>query len=151
MMAGGEGLLRQFVRLGDHLLARSKLDPILREVAILRVGVLSNARYEVFHHERIGRRLGMSEPLLEAIRRGPDDPALGDLQRLVLRFTDDVVHNVRASDQTFQPLAARLSLQELEELTITIGYYMMVSRFLESFDVDVEPGAAGTPPSQERA
>jgi 4-carboxymuconolactone decarboxylase len=141
MMAGGEGLLAAFVRLGNHLLSKSRLDPVLREIAIIRVGVLSKARYEVFQHERIARGLGMSDALIAAIHRGPDDPALDDVQRQVLQLTDDVVHNVRASDATFAPLAARLSLQELQELTVTIGYYMMASRFLESFDVDIEDGA----------
>ena len=31
-----------------------------------------------------------------------------------------------------------LSFQEVQELTMTVGYYMMVSRFLETFDVDIE-------------
>ena len=138
MLSGGEGLLAGFVRLGNHLLFKAKLAPVLREIAIIRVGVLSKARYEVFQHERIARGLGMSDALIAAIHRGPDDPALDDLQRLVMRFTDDVVQNVRASDETFAPLAARLSVQELQELTVTVGYYMMASRFLETFDVDIE-------------
>jgi 4-carboxymuconolactone decarboxylase len=141
MMAGGEGMLAAFVRMGNHLLAKSRLDPVLREIAILRVGALSKAGYEVFQHERIARGLGMSDGLIAAIRRGPDDPAFDDVQRLVVRFTDDVVHNVRASDETFAPLAARLSVQELQELTVVIGYYMMASRFLETFDVELEDGA----------
>ena len=138
MMAGGEGLLKAFVRLGNHLLYKSKLDPVLREIAIIRVGVLSSARYEVFQHERIARGLGMSDALIAAIHRGPDDAALDDAQREIMRYTDDVVRNVRASDETFQPLAARLSVQELQELTLTIGYYMAASRFLETFGVDIE-------------
>jgi alkylhydroperoxidase family enzyme len=145
MMAGGEGLLRAFVQLGNHLLSRSSLDPVLREIAILRVGVLSKARYEVFHHERIGRGLGMTDGLFAAIRGGPDDPGFDELQRLVMRFTDDVVANVRASDQTFEPLRARLPLQQLQELTVTIGYYMTASRFLENFDVDLEGGSEPRP------
>jgi len=138
MLAGGECFLAGFVRLGNHLLFKSKLAPVLREIAIVRVGVLSNARYEVFQHERIARGLGMSDALIAAIHRGPDDPAFDDVQRLVMRFTDDVVRNVRASDDTFAPLAARLTVQEMQELTVTIGYYMMASRFLENFDVDIE-------------
>jgi alkylhydroperoxidase family enzyme len=141
MMAGGEGLLAVVARLGNYLLYKSKLDPILREIAIIRVGVLSNASYEVFQHERIGRGLGMSDRLIAAIHRGPDDPGFDETQRLVMRFTDDVVHSVRAPDSVFQALRARLSVREMQELTITIGYYMMVSRFLENFDVDIEDGA----------
>jgi 4-carboxymuconolactone decarboxylase len=138
MMAGADGLLRAFSRMGNYLLFRTKLDATLREIAIIRVGVLSKAGYEVHQHEQIGRALGMSDTLLAAIHTGPDDPALSDLQRAVMRFTDDVVANVRASDTTFQPLRAALSLHELQELTMTIGYYMMVSRYLETFDIELE-------------
>lgn len=138
MMAGGEGLLRAFVQLGNHLLYKSDLPPLLREIAILRVGALSNARYEVFQHERIARGLGMTEAMLAAIRQGPEDPVFDDVQRLVMRFTDEVVRDVRASDETFQPLVARLSLRRVQELTVLIGYYMTASRFLETFDVELE-------------
>ncbi len=144
MMAGGEGLLRAFVRMGNYLLMRSKLNPVLREITIIRAGVLSKAKYEVHQHERIGRDLGMSEALIAAIHAGPDAAVFDELQRLVMRYTDDVVKNVRASDATFKPLADRLSLQEMQEVTVTIGYYMMVSRFLETFDVEIEmPGGKG--------
>src|SRR3569833_3793251 len=88
MLAGGEGLLQAFVKFGNHLLFKADLPPVLRELAVLRVGALSGARYEVFQHERIARGLGMSEELIAAIRRGPDDPALDGLQRLIVRFTD---------------------------------------------------------------
>lgn len=144
MMAGGGGLLPAFLKLGNHLLFRTKLDPILREIAIIRVGVLSRASYEVHQHHKIGRDIGMGELLLRAIHAGPDDPAFDPLQRLVMQFTDDVVSNVRASDATFQPLLERLSLQEVQELTVTIGFYMMVSRYLETFGIEIEPaGTAG--------
>ena len=58
-----------------------------------------------------------------------------------MRYTDDVVVNVRASDDTFDALAQHLSEQELQELTVTIGFYMAVSRYLETFGVEIEaPG-----------
>lgn len=138
MMAGGEGLLPAFTRMGTYLLFKTKLDPILREIAIIRVGVLSKASYEVFQHERIGRNLGMSDALIQAVHAGPEAKSFAPLQRLVMLYTDDIVQNVRASDATFKPLQQHLSMQELQELTVTIGYYMMVSRFLETFDVDIE-------------
>jgi alkylhydroperoxidase family enzyme len=138
MMAHGEGLVPAFARFGNHLLFKSKLDPVLREIAIIRVGVLSGAAYEVFQHERIARQIGMSDALIGAVHAGPDDPGFDDLQRLVVRFTDDVVANVRAGDETFTPLLEALSVREVQELVMTIGFYMAVSRFLETFDVDIE-------------
>ena len=131
-----------FTKLGTQILNFSSLDPVLREIAIIRVGVLSGASYEVFQHERIGRRLGLSDALIGAIREGPHAHGLDEAQRQVMAFTDDVVANVRAGDATFEPLKTRLGYKALEELTITIGYYMLVCRFLETFDVDIEDTAS---------
>ena len=97
----------------------------------------------MYQHDAISRSIGMSDELIAALRVGADDPAFDDLQRLVVRYTDDVVANVKASDATFDALAGHLSVQELQELTITIGFYMTVSRYLETFGVDIEdPDAA---------
>jgi hypothetical protein len=41
-----------------------------------------------------------------------------------------------------KPVAAFLTPGALVELTLTIGYYMMVCRFLESLGVDGEEGQA---------
>jgi alkylhydroperoxidase family enzyme len=143
MMGHSGELIDGFTKLGTQILNFTSLDPILREVAIIRVGVLSKARYEVFQHERIGRRLGMSDALIAAIHEGPTVSVLKKGESEVMQYADDVVANVRASDATFEPLKTRLGYKALQELTITIGYYMLVSRFLETFDVDIED----TPPT----
>ena len=56
MLAGGEGLLRAFSRFGNHLLYKTALDPVLREIAIVRVGILSRAPYEVYQVPNGSRR-----------------------------------------------------------------------------------------------
>ena len=141
IMAHGDELLPAFSRFGAYLLNKTKLDPVLREIAIIRVGVLSKAAYEVHQHERIGRDIGMSEALIRACHEGPSAAALDETQRLVMAFADDLVVNTRASDAAYDPLAARLSAQEMQELVVVIGFYMAVSRFLETFDVEIEAQA----------
>ena len=121
MLAGGETLLPAFVRFGNHLLYKTALDPVLREIAIVRVGALSGASYELYQHEAISRQLGMSDELIAAIHEGPDVAVFDDAQREVMRYTDEVVRDVKASDETFDALRSRLSLQELEELTVSGG------------------------------
>jgi alkylhydroperoxidase family enzyme len=138
-MLGHSGeLIDGFTKLATQILNYAKIDPVLREIAIIRVGVLSGASYEIVQHERIAKRIGMSDALIAAIHEGPEAAAFEPLQRAVMRFTDDIVVNVRASDEMFEPLRAALSYQELQELVMTVGYYMMLSRFLETFDVDLE-------------
>lgn len=142
MMANAPGLLRPFVDLGSAFLFEGKLDPVTRECAILRVGYLSNARYETAQHEKIGRDVGMSDALIEAVKIGAEAEDLSDEQRLTLAYVDDLVINVKAGDATFQPALAHFGAEALQELTLITGYYMMVCRFLETFEVDIEDGGA---------
>jgi alkylhydroperoxidase family enzyme len=138
MLSWSPHLMRPFVRLGNGFLGKGSLDPVLREIAILRVGYLSKASYETFQHERIGKSVGMSEPLIAAVKEGPSAAGFSPVQAKVMRYVDDLVHNVRASDATFEPLREELGIVQLQELTLVAGYYMMVSRFLETFGVDIE-------------
>jgi alkylhydroperoxidase family enzyme len=143
MLAHSENGLKGFTRMGNALLHRCALDPALRELAILRVGRLSRAAYEVFQHERIAREVGLAEEKIAALRDATiEAAAFSDQERAVLRFTDDVVRNVRATDRTFKAVQAILGPDALVELTLTIGYYMMVCRLLETLGVDGEEGQA---------
>ena len=138
MMSHAGDLVQGFARFGNHLLAETRLDPVLRELAIVRTGLLCGSDYEVQQHNEICRRLGMSDALIAATREGAGAVVLNPVQSLVLAYTDDVVLKVRASDAHFDALSAHLDVQEMMELTVAIGFYMMVSRFLETFEVDLE-------------
>ncbi len=116
----------------------SALDPILREVAILRVGYLSNSAYEVFHHEGLGRQIGLSDAQIAAIKAGRADAALTDAQAAVMAFADDVIINVRAGDATLAAARAHLSDRALVDLILVIGLYMTVSRLLETTGVELD-------------
>ncbi|MEL6724422.1 MAG: carboxymuconolactone decarboxylase family protein [Pseudomonadota bacterium] len=142
MMAHAPGLLRPFIDLGGAFLFDGKLDPVTRECAILRVGYVSKASYETAQHEKIGRDVGMSDALIEAVKIGPNADGLTQEQRVTLAFVDDLIANVRAGDATFQPALAHFGVEALQELTLITGYYMMVSRYLETFGVDIEDGGA---------
>jgi alkylhydroperoxidase family enzyme len=143
MLANSEAGLKGFVRMGNALLFRCELDPVLREFAIIRVGRLSRAAYEVFQHERIGREAGISDEKIVALRDATiESPVFSDNEKAVLRFADDVVRNVKASDKTLKAVRAFLTPGAIVELTLTVGYYMMVCRFLETTGVEGEEGQA---------
>jgi 4-carboxymuconolactone decarboxylase len=127
-----------FNKLTSGLMVHSKLDPILREIGILRVGYLSKAAYEVYHHEAVGRAVGITEAQIEALKRGGTDSVWSEAQQTVLNFTDDVVLNVRASDANLAALRKHLDETEVVDLLMAIGCYMMVSRLLETTGVDLD-------------
>ncbi|MGY4831636.1 carboxymuconolactone decarboxylase family protein [Sphaerotilaceae bacterium SBD11-9] len=132
-----------FLALGSALLRDNELDSRLREIAILRVGILSRASYEVHQHKRVARQVGLADEKVAALAIGADTTVLSDDERLVLHFTDVVFHEVKAPDELFDQVTARFGHRQTAELVLTIGFYMLVSRFLENFEVDIEaPGTS---------
>ena len=133
-MLGHSGdMIDGFIKLGNEILIHGDLDPVLREIAIVRTGVLRGSTYEVYQHEEISRKIGMSEELIKAIHEGPEAKVFDETQRQVMRFTDDVVKNTRASDATFNPLAEKLGYKQLQELIITNAFYTILLNFLYTF------------------
>lgn len=128
-----------FNQLSVGIMRQSTLDAVLREIAILRVAYLSNAAYEIYHHESVGRQVGLSDAQLDAIRGGAASAELFDAaQRAVLEFSSDVILNVRASDANLAAVREHLSEGELLDLLMAIGCYMMLARMLETTGVDID-------------
>jgi len=142
MMAHAESNLRSLLRLGGTILSKQQLSSRLRELAILRVAKLSAARYEWVQHVPIGQAAGITDAQIATLDAGNTDAACFDArERLVLRFTDEVARDVRASDDTFAQMKEEFSAREIVELILAVGYYMMIARLLETTGVDLEPDA----------
>lgn len=116
----------------------SSLPAQLREIAILRVGYLSNSAYEVFQHEALARYVGLSDAQIDAIKSGAGTEVLGEAGAAVLAFADDLVDNVRACDETLAGVRKHLSDTQVIDLTLVTGMYMMVSRFLETTGIEID-------------
>lgn len=148
MLAHAGPAAEGFLKLGGALLRDNQLDSQLREIAILRVGILSGAGYEVHQHRKLARRVGLADAKIAALEIGADTTPLTGIEQAVLRFTDQLVRHVKAPDAMFAAMLEHFSHRELAELVLTIGFYMMVSRFLENFEVEIEPPAAVAPEEQ---
>ena len=141
MLPHAPTLLRGFAQLGTAILSRATLDARLRELVILRVAACSPAPYEWQQHEPIARACGASLDEIEALRRGDAAAAcFGAREQALLRLTDDLLAGPRASDATLAAMREHFSDRELCEAILTVGYYMLVARFLETTGVDLEAG-----------
>ena len=125
--------------LGSAFIRGSALPPKLRELAILRVGYLSRAIYETWQHEALGRFVGLTDGQIAAIKAGDRaSDALAEDERAVLAFVDDVVINVRAGDATLAAVRQHLGDAQLVDLILVTGYYMTISRLLETTGVELD-------------
>jgi alkylhydroperoxidase family enzyme len=139
MLAHSPSHLEQYCRLGGAIRHKGELDPVVRELAITRTGMLCEAPYEVAAHKRIGKNVGVTDEQNAALENWPSANCFDDVQRAALAFTDEIVKLRRPSDATFHAIASKLTLPALIELQLAVGFYIMTSKFLETFDIDMQP------------
>ncbi|MFG2651423.1 carboxymuconolactone decarboxylase family protein [Streptomyces sp. NPDC048436] len=131
--------------LGDRILRQNSLPDTLRELAIVRVGHVYGAAYEVHHHENIARLVGLSDEALAAAATGsvrglpaPEAAVLAATDRLLTQHTLDNAAREEALDV--------LTVNQLTDLVVTVGFYQLVCNFLNTFEVTTE---GETPPYRE--
>jgi 4-carboxymuconolactone decarboxylase len=127
----------------EHIRQQSTLSARIRELLIIRIGVLCRSEYEWAAHVPAGRRAGLSEAEIQRIVDGPG--AGGDQIDLLLRAVDELHRDAVISDSTWRALAAVFDTRQLLDILITTGGYRMVSMALNTFGVQLEPGAERFP------
>jgi alkylhydroperoxidase family enzyme len=132
--------LRRFMKFGRYFLMEGKLDPKLRELAILRAGYLCRSPYEFSQHVAFGRRAGLSDSQIRAVAE-PNVALFDAPQMAVLAYAGELTSESRVSDATFAAVAAFLNAEEIVELTMVTGFYNMVSRMLNALRVDIDAPA----------
>jgi len=128
----------------EHIRGASTLSPRLRELIIIRIGVLCRSEYEWAAHAPAGRRAGMTDADIQRIVEGPD--AGGDpVEVALLRAVDELHRGDVVSDATWNELAATFDSRQLLDVLVAAGGYRMVSMALNTFGVQLEPGAERFP------
>ncbi len=141
MMSHSPSYFEQYCRLGNAIRFKGELDPVVRELAITRTGILCQAPYEVVAHKRIGKGVGVTDEQNAALENWKTATCFTEVQRAALAFTDEVVSMRSPTDATFNAIAAKLTPAALIELQLSIGFYIMTSKFLETFAVDMQAAA----------
>ena len=138
MIANSDAAFYPFSMLGNSLLTRSKLDARLRELAILRTAKVSKSVYEWTQHVPIAKAAGVTDEQVAAIEKWEGAPCFSEIDRLVLKFTDEVARNVKGGRATIEALQQHMGTTEIVELVMSIGFWGMVARLLETTEVDLE-------------
>ena len=140
ILAHSPNAARAFQGLGRFIRYESKLDPRLREMAILMVGYLARSPYEYSHHIKIGRDFGVSDDDIRGLIEEAEgrESSLDPTSKLVLLAAREMTEDGSVSDATFVSLEKEMSREHLLDLIITIGFYNAVVRVLASTGMDVE-------------
>mgnify|MGYP001166668135 FL=1 len=104
----------------------SNLDPVVRELAIVRTGFTQGSQFVFSQHCKAARRFSISEDKIAAISEWQGSDVFSARERAVLSWVDALtLQGGRASDALFDELHGHLSDEDILELTYhTLCYNM---------------------------
>jgi AhpD family alkylhydroperoxidase len=125
---------------------KTSVPEALKELAISRVAVLNKAVHEWDVHAGLALKAGVTKETLQAVFDSPvngrgwkrndwGSGVLGEQEKAVLVYTDQMTIGVEVEDETSEALRKFLDDKQVVELTATVAAYNAVSRFLVALDV----------------
>ncbi|KAH7055973.1 AhpD-like protein [Macrophomina phaseolina] len=123
--------------------SQTVVDPAVLELAISRVGALTDAAWEWRAHSALAAKAGVGRAVLEWLLLKEDVDAIGaegvagmgEREKAVVRYTDAMTKGVAVPEGVFDGLRAHFAEREIVELTTAVAAYNCVSRVLVALDV----------------
>ena len=136
LLVNSPDMARAFNGVGGYIRFKSKLDPRLRELAILQVGWMEKSEYEFTHHVKIGKEFGVTDEDIQGMMAETEGKPsrLEPLAKAILRGAREIA----MSDATFAEIKKELSDEHTTDLVLTIAFYCAVVRVLATMKIDNE-------------
>ena len=141
MMAHSPSYFEQYCRLGGAIRHKGELDPVVRELAITRTGSCARRPMKSSRTSASARMSGSPTSRTRHWKTGSPPPA--STRCSAPRWPSPTRSSScnKPTDATFKAIAARLTPAALVELQLSVGFYIMTSKFLETFGIDMQPVA----------
>jgi alkylhydroperoxidase family enzyme len=132
---------RAALGLVNYIRYDSRLDPRLREIAILAVGYLAKAPYEWSHHVKLGHEFGVTDGDIDALIAlcNGQSADMDEAASAVVSAVREMMLKGAASQEALAGLRAHVDDACLIDLLMAVGYYIGIVRVLATLAVDVEP------------
>ncbi|MGH7808698.1 MAG: carboxymuconolactone decarboxylase family protein [Candidatus Binatia bacterium] len=126
--------LNQAVRYG------TEIDGQCRELAVIRVAILNDVEYvQRAHGPAYALKEGLTPEQVAALADWQPSKLFSARQRALLAYTDSMTRDVDVPDAVFSELRQHFSERQTVELTMLVGAFNMLTRFLKALKVDPEP------------
>jgi alkylhydroperoxidase family enzyme len=126
--------LNQAVRYGTAVDGRS------REIAVIRIAILNGVEYvQRAHGPAYALKEGLTVEQVNAIASWHGSNLFTPEQRALLAYTDAMTREIAVPEDIFAELRRHFTERQAVELTMLIGAYNMLTRFLSALKVDPEP------------
>ena len=121
---------------------KTELDGRLRELVIIRIGLLTGVHYIVRQHvPDLAIPEGLTLEECEALNEWRAASLFGTRDRAALAYTDAMTRDIHVPDSVYAPLKEFFSQRQIVELTVLIGTYNMHCRVLQALEIDPQTPA----------
>lgn len=86
----------------------------------------------------LGSSVGLSAAEMAGMAEPETVDSFDDTDRLVLRYAETSVRDIRIPDELYARLAARFSKDEIYDLALTVGLASLVNRMHATFRTDLD-------------
>jgi alkylhydroperoxidase family enzyme len=105
----------------------------------LYVAILLRAAYPKNDHVPIALKEGITQDEIDQLASWRSSNLYDRRDKALLAYVEESSQDVQVSDDVFEMLRQEYGDREVVELTVLIGAYHMVARFLEALKIDLEP------------
>jgi AhpD family alkylhydroperoxidase len=120
-------LFRGWLRFAGRLMPGGTLPRRETELVILRVAQLTDCRYELEHHRRLGRRAGITDADIARLAEGPTATGWTARERMLLSAVDELHQRRDLSDAAWASVREHLDERAAIELVLLITHYEMLA------------------------
>lgn len=116
-----------------------------KELFVLLVAAHEGSNYEWEQHVSISQAAGVYKDQFIAIaeQRFDDAEAFVKRERVLLHFGKTILEHGKAPGVVFKHTLEYFSIEELADAMIVIGYYRMLSGFIQTFNLPSDPQEDG--------
>lgn len=120
---------------GTYVRFETTVPKLQNELAILTVARHWDADYEWVAHEIQAKEAGARVEAIAAIGNRAAPAGLTDEEALTVKFALELLDDHKVSDATFNAAKEKLGDQGVTDLTVTVGYYSLISCVLNSMEM----------------
>ena len=126
-------------QIGTFLNKRSSLSSREVEIGILVIAQHWDADYVRQAHIKMGRQVGLSQDIIDAVLAGRDPKLADPHERAVHRFAAALVAGAKLSDAEFAEIETAIGRDGVAEVLVLIGYYTSVALGMKVHQVPIPP------------
>lgn len=138
MLAGTGDMSYGFITLVHAIFGTKGIDARMREIIGLRTAKLLHAPYQWQQHATMGKNAGLTPEEIAALATDGAGSGLSADDVLLAHATDELTLKAVLTDATLIRLQGRYGDEVTRKLVLTIGFFNLLSRFLNGCRVPLE-------------